>query len=117
MKSTIIYCLFILIAIQSFEANADCQNNSGPGWSKPGEILSVKYCLRKICRDDGTWELIQCPKIKCKTQIGKREFDRNKPFPECCQAPICAPGKMHIERANNLNAVQLFSRGKTSDCI
>lgn len=60
-----------------------------------GEILTVgehiRGCSRIICYAEGTVAILECPLFYCpeETQIGYRNMDPSKSFPECCEGPIC----------------------------
>ncbi|EFN69911.1 hypothetical protein EAG_07209 [Camponotus floridanus] len=59
------------------------------------ETLSVgehiRRCLRITCYPQGSISLLACPLYQCPEgkQIGYRDVDPSKPFPECCEGPIC----------------------------
>ncbi|XP_025269281.1 uncharacterized protein LOC112639471 [Camponotus floridanus] len=60
------------------------------------ETLSVgahiRQCSTVTCRDDTSIIMIPCPLFQCAEgkQIGWKELDLSKPYPECCAGPICA---------------------------
>ncbi|GAB1867607.1 Single domain-containing protein [Camponotus japonicus] len=60
------------------------------------ETLSVgehiRKCLRINCTGENTMSMLACPLYQCPVgkEIGYREVDLSKPYPECCAGPICA---------------------------
>ncbi|XP_072762471.1 uncharacterized protein [Anoplolepis gracilipes] len=59
------------------------------------ETLSVgehiRQCLRITCHANGNISALGCPLVQCleEKQIGYQKMDNSKPYPECCERPIC----------------------------
>ncbi|XP_019698490.1 uncharacterized protein LOC109504131 [Harpegnathos saltator] len=50
-----------------------------------------RKCNKINCNEDGTMSMLACPLALCQPgeQIGYHELDISKPYPECCERPIC----------------------------
>ncbi|XP_003701336.1 uncharacterized protein LOC100876008 [Megachile rotundata] len=88
MKSVILWSLLMAICFLS-EVKGDCKNYDGQDLS-----VGVHYikCNKVTCHEDGSVSATTCPVYFCQEgkQIGYRERDISKPYPECCEGPICA---------------------------
>ncbi|KAK2588424.1 hypothetical protein KPH14_004423 [Odynerus spinipes] len=51
----------------------------------------IRKCRKYTCHESGSLSALGCPAYLCKEQIGYRKEDLSKPYPECCEGPICKP--------------------------
>ncbi|XP_029178915.1 uncharacterized protein LOC114946545 [Nylanderia fulva] len=85
-------CLVLLLMMLCVFAHA-AQVSDGCPYEE--ETLTVgehiRKCLRVTCHADGSISMLGCALYRCQEgkQIGYRETDLSKPYPECCEGPIC----------------------------
>ncbi|KAF7987548.1 hypothetical protein HCN44_003310 [Aphidius gifuensis] len=88
MKTSLILCVFFLMACLATQGKADCPGFKDCGPLKTGEICTDQ-CVPYECQADGSYTSSGCAEFRCKKQIGYQETDLSKPFPDCCPRPIC----------------------------
>ncbi|KAI4491977.1 hypothetical protein M0802_010180 [Mischocyttarus mexicanus] len=87
MKSLFVLCGILLALCLFLQVQGDC--NIDGETLPPGE--HIRRCLRYTCQESGSISALGCPQWRCRETIGYREQDLSKPYPECCEGPICKP--------------------------
>ncbi|XP_032674098.1 uncharacterized protein LOC116845477 [Odontomachus brunneus] len=81
-------CAILLLVCVFVQVQGNCEYTNG-------EILPVgthyRDCQQIKCNEDGSMSMLGCPLSLCTpgNQIGYHELDVSKPYPECCERPIC----------------------------
>ncbi|XP_043262667.1 uncharacterized protein LOC122403290 [Colletes gigas] len=88
MKSIVLFPLFITMYL-FLGAQGTCNNFHGQNLSVGTHYIN---CTEYECHSDGSMTGLPCADYACAEgkEIGYRETDYSKPFPECCGGPICA---------------------------
>lgn len=85
MKATFLLCGILMTLCLFTKVKADCLVDGE--MLPPGE--HIRQCQRLTCHDSGAISAVGCATYACKDQIGYKEMDLSKPYPECCGGPIC----------------------------
>ncbi|XP_074109545.1 uncharacterized protein LOC141534227 [Cotesia typhae] len=83
MKIFICFFVSALVACLLIEANAE---------RKIVKEVTGENCTLQTHYDDGSFSTKACAPWRCKSRedtIGHKAKDFSKPYPECCDGPIC----------------------------
>ncbi|XP_053971440.1 uncharacterized protein LOC128889071 [Hylaeus anthracinus] len=88
MKNIALFTFCITMCLL-LEVQGDCKGYQGKDLSVGTHYIN---CLQITCNADGSISALGCPAYQCAegSQIGYRKTDLSKPYPECCEGPICA---------------------------
>nr|XP_034183223.1 uncharacterized protein LOC117605704 isoform X2 [Osmia lignaria] len=88
MKTIILVSLLMAICLLS-EVRGTCK-----GYGDKDLSVGTHYinCTAVSCHPNGSVTMLGCASYRCQEgkQIGYRQTDLSKPYPECCEGPICA---------------------------
>ncbi|XP_070158450.1 uncharacterized protein [Polyergus mexicanus] len=94
MKDRLVRCAILLMVCMFTHAV-----HLPEGCPFKGETLSVgqhiRQCSRITCHAEGKMTILGCPLAHCPEgkQVDYRDTDFSKPYPDCCERPICKEEK------------------------
>ncbi|XP_050453954.1 uncharacterized protein LOC126852808 [Cataglyphis hispanica] len=94
MKGRLVRCaILLMICVLAHAAHLP------DSCSFENETLSVgqhtRRCLKITCHAGSEISILGCPLARCPEgkQVGYRDTDFSKPYPDCCGGPICKEEK------------------------
>ncbi|XP_034183222.2 uncharacterized protein LOC117605704 isoform X1 [Osmia lignaria lignaria] len=89
MKTIILVSLLMAMCLLSEVRAGTCK-----GYGDKDLNVGTHYinCTAVSCHPNGSVTMLGCASYRCQEgkQIGYRQTDLSKPYPECCEGPICA---------------------------
>lgn len=85
MRTALLLTVLLTLTCFFLDAEGTCHYKG----SRLAEGDHVIGCSRYTCHLDGHVSAIGCPAFACEEQIGYIEEDMGKPYPDCCERPIC----------------------------